>query len=107
VQCPWPVLGCRELLERLLPSSCPELGALRAAALSFLPPLPAVQQLFSGSSEALLEQPELLCSGMGHCGALLTGRPTAPATNTLPCKPDTQTKHCKDVFQATENTGKQ
>ena len=31
-----------------------------------------MQQLFSGSSGALLEQLELLCSDMAHCGALLT-----------------------------------
>lgn len=33
------VLGCMELLECLLPSSCPEFGAHRVVALSFVPPL--------------------------------------------------------------------
>ena len=69
----WPVLGCTLLLERLLPSSCPELGALRAAVLSFLPLL---SQLCSGCSLAAARP---CLADMWHCGALLTGRPAAPA----------------------------
>ena len=95
------------LEHHLLPSSCADLGGCRATSVPSLTPLsqlqlhstvslppilspiggPSITHSSALPSGSLWEHLELLCSGMGHCGALLTGRPTAPATNTLLPKP--------------------